>query len=105
MQCRRVNGPRVELKWTVGVFDMEGRLRGLCKTMNMSGKGARLTVDKAFNLPDLFSIAFAENRTVTRHCNVIWRNDTDVGIRFVDAPKPSHLSSASPASTSTPFLI
>ena len=96
MQCRRVNGPRIELKWTVGVFDMDGRLRGLCKTMNMSQKGARLTVDKTFDLPDMFSIAFAENRTVSRHCNVMWRKDSDVGIRFVDAPRTPSQPSSSP---------
>ncbi len=37
-----------------------------------------------FDVPNVFEISFSEDRKVLRRCKVVWRDDLDLGIRFMD---------------------
>lgn len=81
MSLRRAD-PRIDLNWTVCVIDGAGALLGLCKTANVSKKGAKLIMQSDFDIPNLFSISFSSSGEVTRQCRVVWRDDKEVGVRF-----------------------
>jgi PilZ domain len=51
-----------------------------CKVVDISGSGARIVVSSAIELPRQFSIAFA---STTRPCQLVWRNGTMAGVKFL----------------------
>jgi hypothetical protein len=52
---------------------------------DISRLGARLSVDSAATLPDVFIVELSA--TLRRWCRVVWRKDREVGVEYVDAPK------------------
>ena len=51
-----------------------------CKVVDISESGARIVVSSAIELPRQFSIAFA---STTRPCQLVWRNGTMAGVKFL----------------------
>ena len=79
--------PRRDLKWNVAIIGADGSALGYCKTSNVSKSGAKLTFQKLFDVPDNFALAFSANGKVTRACQVMWRKDNEIGVRFTAAEK------------------
>ena len=52
-----------------------------CALLNMSNGGAKLTPTNILDCPDRFSLAIADQPT--RDCEVVWREHSQVGVRFV----------------------
>jgi PilZ domain len=53
-----------------------------CLVRNVSEVGARVEVDSAFLLPSRFELLF-DGRSC--HCEVAWRSQRHLGIRFAEA--------------------
>jgi hypothetical protein len=51
-----------------------------CKVVDISESGARIAIRGAIELPLQFNIAFASS---TRPCQLVWRNGTMAGVKFV----------------------
>jgi len=56
-----------------------------CSISNVSEKGARLALEDAGELPDSFVLLLTANGGARRHCRIIWRKDTIVGVKFPQA--------------------
>lgn len=79
--------PRIDCRWSVCVLDERGALLGLCKTSNISNKGAKLTMQGRIEVPNLFFVSFSVNGKVARQCKVVWRTGRDVGVRFTGSER------------------
>ncbi|MEK9284263.1 MULTISPECIES: PilZ domain-containing protein [unclassified Bradyrhizobium] len=53
-----------------------------CTVRNMSTGGAAIDLDGFVTLPQSFTLSIARDNFV-RNCRPVWRNDTRVGIAFV----------------------
>jgi hypothetical protein len=55
-----------------------------CKLVNVSEKGARLTISDGYDLPDRINLYTARVPLTVRQCRVIWHRDHDVGVEFLE---------------------
>jgi hypothetical protein len=56
-----------------------------CELKDISATGARLRFDDPKCAPQEFLIRL--NNDILRWCQVIWRSNTEIGIRFIKTPK------------------
>jgi len=56
-----------------------------CQMLDVSEYGARLRVGAPKTAPQEFLIVL--DKGLTRWCQVVWRSDTEIGIKFVDPPQ------------------
>jgi hypothetical protein len=52
-----------------------------CTVRNLTNVGACLHVASTYGIPEAFDLSF-EGARASRHCHVIWRTDTQVGVAF-----------------------
>lgn len=57
-----------------------------CVVRDISDTGARLRSESSVSIPDTFELII-EIDGFEADCEVVWRNETDLGIRFVGAPR------------------
>jgi hypothetical protein len=80
-------GPRRKLRIPVIVLLESGeRLTEAC-TLDVSKGGAKLKLDRSVDLPDRFFITLSERGDVQRLCRVVWRSETEIGVRFIEPPQ------------------
>ncbi|WP_027552604.1 PilZ domain-containing protein [Bradyrhizobium sp. Cp5.3] len=53
-----------------------------CTVRNMSDGGAAIDLDGSVMLPPSFTLSITRDNFV-RNCRTVWRNDTRIGIAFV----------------------
>ena len=70
-----LTGARIAIK---GRPDLLG-----CRIIDLSGKGARLQLPGADQLPDYFVLILSHDGRMRRQCAVAWRTPTAVGVEFV----------------------
>lgn len=59
-----------------------GSLLGNCTLMDISVGGARLKVERPAELPEFFVLVLASGARITRHCQIRWRSETEIGVQF-----------------------
>ena len=59
-----------------------------CVVKNISDTGARVRSDNVANIPDTFDLIIDLDGLEAR-CEVVWRKDMEVGVRFVGSPQQS----------------
>ncbi|KAB2911029.1 MAG: PilZ domain-containing protein [Hyphomicrobiaceae bacterium] len=70
-----------------GIIAYNGRYATLpCMVRDMSATGARLRLSGSVGAPDTFELII-ELDGLEANCEVVWRRDQDVGVRFVSAPR------------------
>jgi hypothetical protein len=80
---RRV-APRRGIRWKALMLRADGSPIGECTIVNVSSSGAMLILeDRAAEPPGSFALVFARNGTVRRRCEITWRSDEGVGVKFV----------------------
>jgi PilZ domain-containing protein len=53
-----------------------------CRMTNVSEGGARITVAPGAQVPNTFTLHLGGSHHARRTCEVVWRSDGDVGVRF-----------------------
>ena len=56
-----------------------------CKLLDVSEKGARLTISDVHDLPEQFNLYLARAPLDYRRCRVIWQRHQEVGVEFLIA--------------------
>jgi len=56
-----------------------------CSTKDLSTTGARLIVKDGWSVPEVFLLNIQDD--LHRWCQVMWRSQREVGIKFVPIPK------------------
>jgi hypothetical protein len=54
-----------------------------CVVQDMSGSGAKITLDDSSALAGRLRLAFSRDARTGRHCEVVWRRGKSLGLKFV----------------------
>lgn len=54
-----------------------------CTVTDVSESGARLKIDKPYELPEKFVLLLSSSGNARRLCRVIWRSKKDAGVKFL----------------------
>jgi hypothetical protein len=57
-----------------------------CSVRDLSATGARVRVEGSISAPDTFELLIPIDG-LEANCQVVWRSDADVGVRFLAAPR------------------
>lgn len=81
MQKEQRKSRRRQVRYTAWLALAPGELHG-CALSDISNTGARIDVEDAGKLPNTFELWLAGNGSARRKCRVVWREPTQVGVRF-----------------------
>jgi hypothetical protein len=79
------NATRRNLRHRALIVRPDRSVVGDCTVADISATGAQLTLTAGADSPDEFYLILAKGATVRRHCEVVWRNENKVGVRFLPA--------------------
>jgi hypothetical protein len=65
------------------VATISGALVSQCTLLDISGTDARIALDDPCSVPDEFILRLVRNGTVWRKCKTVWRDEADLGARFL----------------------
>jgi hypothetical protein len=54
-----------------------------CTLVNVSETGARLAISDVYDLPESFALHLTRESDGARRCQIIWRQDHEVGVEFL----------------------
>jgi len=69
-----------------------------CAVSDLSSAGARLRVDPAAEIPNRFVLVLSEDGSLRRLCEIVWRKNDQMGIRFLESNVLKSGANHSPAS-------
>jgi hypothetical protein len=75
--------PRRTVAARAYLYTTDGRLIGECRLRDVSAGGARFVHAIADDLPAELVLSLSKDGKVRRHCELVWRKDNEVGVRFV----------------------
>jgi hypothetical protein len=75
------------------VIGVDGAWRHKCTIVDISASGARISLNPAISLPREFFLSFTENGRVSRLCELVWRADRKLGVRFAHEERAAELRS------------
>lgn len=81
MQRDKRRSRRRQMRYTA-VLVLDGETQRGCVLSDISDTGARIDVATADELPDRFTLLLSGNGSPRRHCRVVWRQPTQVGVDF-----------------------
>jgi hypothetical protein len=93
MASERRKTPRQEIRWKALIVGVGDSIVGECMMVNVSAAGAKLLLPPSVEVPDSFALILAKNGGVRRKCEVTWRSDQSVGVRFVRSSPAEHEAS------------
>jgi PilZ domain len=93
MPSDRRKTPRQDMQWKALIVGDGGSVVGECMTVNVSAAGARLLLPPSMEVPDSFGLILAKIGGVRRECEVTWRSDKGVGVKFVQSSPAEHEAS------------
>jgi hypothetical protein len=83
MSNERRRAARQDMQWKGLMLDTAGAIVGRCMMVNVSATGAKLILPEPTAVPDSFVLILAKNGDVRRFCDVTWRAEHSIGVRFV----------------------
>jgi len=75
--------PRKKIDAVGFLYTADGWPLGECKIKDISTGGARLTHALPDELPAEFLLAFSRDGRVRRRCEIRWRKEKEIGVRFL----------------------
>lgn len=78
--------PRKNIRLQGLILDTDGAIVTRCLMVNVSASGAKIAVKKPSALPNTFNLLLSKKGGVRRQCEVVWRADKTIGVRFVLSP-------------------
>jgi hypothetical protein len=70
-----------------------------CEIADISDSGARLALEQQSELPETFMLLLTAEGDVRRHCRLVWRNETHVGVEFPPLHPQQQRAAGSPGRT------
>ena len=97
MSNERRRAQRQDMRWEGLIVGSEGSIVARCMMVNVSASGARLILPAGTEVPDFFVLVLSKKGEVRRQCEVTWRREKSVGVRFVvlastEEEEVSHIS-------------
>jgi PilZ domain len=88
MDYERRMAPRKNVRHSALVIRLDDSIVDTCTVSNISARGAQLSLAVTNNFPNEFNLVLSKGGAVRRRCEVVWQNETHVGVRFVVPQKP-----------------
>jgi PilZ domain len=85
MSREQRKAPRRRVDTRGFLYTREGRPLGECRMKDVSAGGARLAHAIADALPDELLLSLSKDGAVRRRCQIAWRGDRQMGVRFLTA--------------------
>jgi hypothetical protein len=83
MSSERRRALRQDMRWEALMLDPEGSVIDRCMMVNVSATGAKLILPASSAVPDCFVLVLSRKGEVRRQCEVTWREEKSIGVRFV----------------------
>jgi hypothetical protein len=77
--------PRRPVNAVAYLYTTDGWPMGECRLKDVSAGGAKLIHSIADELPNEFFLSFSRDGRVRRRCQLAWRGESQMGVRFVAA--------------------
>ena len=74
---------RQDVKVAAIIIDAANKILGQCTIVNISDSGAKLAPLMATETPCRFDLVLTRGGTVRRHCEIVWRSETEIGVIFL----------------------
>ena len=87
MDYERRMAPRKNVRHSALVIRLDESIVDACTVCNISARGAQLSLAVTDDFPDEFNLVLSKGGAVRRRCEVVWRNDARVGVRFLGSQK------------------
>jgi hypothetical protein len=84
----RRSGRRQDLRYAARIESLVDGAEFPCTLIDISQTGARLAMRDPAAAPDEFLLRLALGRQALRHCAVVWRDGSSLGVRFIVAAEP-----------------
>src|SRR5262249_10524302 len=65
------------------LYSADGWPLGECRMRDVSSSGAKLVHEIQDEMPKRFLLSFSRDGRVRRQCQVVWRKEREIGVRFV----------------------
>jgi PilZ domain len=75
--------PRKKINTVGFLYTAEGWPLGECRIKDISTGGARLAHTLSDDVPAEFLLSFSRDGKVRRRCEVRWRSEKEIGVRFL----------------------
>jgi hypothetical protein len=73
---------RRRVNWEAAIIAVDGTWQHKCTIVDVSASGAQLSLNPEISIPREFFLSFTGNGRVYRPCELIWRTDEKLGVRF-----------------------
>jgi hypothetical protein len=83
MGKERRRAPRRRVNAAGYLYTGDGRPLGACRMKDVSSGGARLSHSITGELPDQLFLSLSKDGAVRRRCEVAWRRENQLGVRFL----------------------
>src|SRR5215472_9429704 len=84
---------RRKVRWQAAVIAVDGSWQHKCTIIDVSASGAQVSLNAAISLPGEFFLSFTKDGRVSRLCELVWRADKKVGVRFAHEGRGAELGS------------
>jgi hypothetical protein len=74
------------MRWEGLLLNPAGSVIGRCLMVNVSATGAKLIMPDPSEVPDSFVLVLSKKGEVRRQCEVTWRSQKSIGVRFIAIP-------------------
>jgi hypothetical protein len=81
--------PRRRVQQFGVILNRDGSVSSRCVMLDVSATGARLRIQTTSAVPDEFTLVLSKGGRVRRRCQIVWRREDIMGIRFLIAGKPA----------------
>jgi hypothetical protein len=83
MSSDKRRSPRKKINTVGFLYTADGWPLGECRIKDISTGGARLAQLPSKEIPTEFLLSFSRDGKVRRRCEVRWRNEKELGVRFL----------------------
>jgi PilZ domain-containing protein len=87
--------PRRHVQQFGMILNSDGSVPVRCTMVDVSASGARLKLNATSEVPDEFTLVLSREGRVRRRCQIVWRREDMMGIRFLTLLTPAEYLSNS----------
>jgi hypothetical protein len=86
MSAEKRGAARKHVRMEGLIVDTDGTVICRCLMLDISSSGAKLAMKDVSDVPDTFNLILSKKGGVRRQCEVAWRAEKTLGVRFILTP-------------------
>lgn len=97
MRSEQRKSARKRLHYPAGLETGDGSAVHECLVWDISGTGAKITLQMPAELPDQVTLLLSRCGSARRLCRIVWRTDLQIGVEFVPEDRKASAAARKPA--------